>query len=70
MATETVKEAWGLCCPGCGRDDALAVQVKSWAKLTPDGTDADDAHEWDQNSACACDACGWGGTVFDAETDE
>lgn len=70
MATETVKEVWGLCCPECGSDKNLVVQVKSWAQLTPDGTEVDGDQEWDKNSHCACDACNWRGTVYDAEVDE
>ena len=56
-------------CPECGAE-YLDVQARVWVRLVDDGTDADASrdgnHEWDDDSACACD-CGWRGTVRDAE---
>ena len=51
----TVEEQWGVCCPNCGRDDQLDVAALVFVRLTPDGTDVDDAvdgsHEWDDEIA-------------------
>lgn len=58
-------------CPSCGSDDALDVCAKVWVRLCDDGTDADashdGSHEWDDDSPCMCNECGWEGTVKDAE---
>jgi len=63
----TVKDEWGVCCPGCGSDEHLRVEVRSFADLTVDGTDVDDAHDWDSTSACRCTACDWAGDVGQAQ---
>lgn len=57
---------FGLSCPKCGSEDRIDICIEVWARLTPDGTDADGplngGHEWDGSSVAVCD-CGWGGTV-------
>lgn len=64
----TVKEEWGMACPECGRDDCLEVEISTMAKLTPDGTTADEyPHEWDRKSYCRCTACEWEGEARDCE---
>lgn len=62
----TVLDEWGMCCPDCGKDDRLSVQVTTMAKLMADGTDADTGcHDWNNSSSCECE-CGWSGRVFEA----
>lgn len=65
-----VYEVWDMRCPECGADDCLdiGVVIQTLARLTPDGTiTEDDNHEWDSDSPCSCDACGWSGDVSDAK---
>lgn len=65
----SVEESWNMKCPNaaCDRDDKLDVQVKSYARLTSDGSDYDAAEdgnqEWDDESPCVCGACGRAGKV-------
>ena len=59
----TVAEAWEMQCPQCGKDDCIEIEVTSWARLTPDGTDFADAmgcgheHQWTPESSACCTAC-------------
>lgn len=59
---------WGIMCPSCHDDLKLDVAVKTFARLTDDGTDAfesaDGDHEWDDTSAIVCRECGHAGTVL------
>lgn len=66
----TVREQWGMACPKCNCDDQLVVQVKTWATLSADGTEVEGDQEWNEDSCCSCDACGWTGVVFDARIKE
>lgn len=63
----TVKKEWEMQCPKCKKDSYLDVQVQSWVRLVPDGTDADEASEhdteWDEDSRCDCRNCGNSGKV-------
>lgn len=65
---------FGMACPKCGRGDALDVAARVWVRLTLDGTDADAAlehdHDWDNESACRCAACGWSGKALNAIPNE
>lgn len=63
----SVKETWGMACPSCKRDDKLMVVVKMWADILPDSTDAYGDQEWDGDSECQCENCGWHGVVHEAE---
>lgn len=68
---ETVKESWGASCPKCGDDNCLEVSFVAWGLLVADnGFDDDGArdgsHEFDDASACQCQACGWRGTFGQA----
>lgn len=64
----SVRSAWNMQCPRCGRDDQLAVGVLTWAVLYEDGTDcvAGD-QEWDDKSPAGCNGCHWAGCVKDAK---
>lgn len=61
---------FGMSCPKCKKDDGIAIVIKAWAMLTPDGTDPDDEacpdydHEWDDDSPAMCVNCGHTGKVL------
>ena len=59
---ESIGNQFGYICPKCKQGDDLSVVVQVWAKLFPDGTDADGDHEFDGPSSAKC-GCGWGGKV-------
>jgi len=66
-----VREAWGMRCPSCPSDDGLDITITTNARLTPEGTDINEARdrhqEWDDDSPCSCAWCGWSGKVKDAK---
>lgn len=76
--TETVNDSvlsvWGLCCPKCHKDDSLEIEIKTGARLYPNGTDLGESengdHTWDGSSECRCIACGYSGVVAQFEVDE
>jgi len=57
----------GLCCPECGKSDEIDIAATVWVRLCPDGTDLtaahDGNHEWQNDSAAYCGACGHDATV-------
>jgi hypothetical protein len=56
--TGAVRSTFGLACPRCGRDDRLAIFIRTWAALSGEGTDADhDVHDWGDDSLCRCEHC-------------
>lgn len=65
----SVRENWEMECPQCHDDSQIDVTAWIDVRLTPDGTDADEAnsgdHEWDGGSPCCCVACGFSGRVSD-----
>lgn len=67
--TVTVRSYWRMACPQCGEYEALDIVALVNVRLTPDGTDPDEAkdggHEWDANSHCRCCDCGFGAPVWD-----
>jgi hypothetical protein len=54
-------------CPKCGGDTRIDIAATVWVRLTPDGTDTDEAteggHFWDDDSPARCDACDHNGKV-------
>lgn len=62
---DTVSDIFNVRCPDCGSDSALMVVITVLAHLSPDGTDPDDDHHWDDESNCICGACDRIGTVKD-----
>lgn len=66
----TVRSEFGLACPQCGRDDDLRICLRSWAAITPEGTECDGDHHWDNKSGCICDHCNHSGTVSDFQVEE
>ena len=69
----TVIEEWGMCCPNCGRDDAIDILAQVAVRLTPEGTDPDEArdghHEWGDDNSAVCVACEHTGKVEDFRTE-
>lgn len=65
----TVKQMWESCCPQCRRDDQIDVAAQVWVRLTPDGSDQDEAEnadtEFNQQSGAMCAACGFHGNLDD-----
>lgn len=59
----TVASEFGICCPNCGSDEHMQVEIKTLADLSADGTDPGPEHEWDDDSYIRCDGCEWQGTV-------
>jgi hypothetical protein len=61
-----------LRCPKCHGEDSIDILASVWLRLMPDGTDADASacgdHEWCDQSAASCDACGYQGHVVDFES--
>jgi predicted nucleic-acid-binding Zn-ribbon protein len=62
----SVLSEWGMCCPTCGSDEFLRVEVHTMAQLTSDGTDIDGDHEWTDESYITCTDCDWSGEVREA----
>lgn len=61
--SRSVRDIFGVACPGCGSDGELMVVVTVWAALSTDGTEPEGDHEWNEDSAMSCRACGHGGKV-------
>ena len=58
----------GMRCPECGSQGPFGIGVTAWApSVSDDGFDVGTLTdiEWDEGSACRCDACGYDGTVAD-----
>lgn len=66
---DSVKETFGLQCPGCGSDERLVVVATVCVDLLPEGVEQNrySSYEWDDDSPISCDNCGWEGTVEEAE---
>lgn len=66
---ETVTDNWNMRCPVCGADDEIDIAATVNVRLCPDGTDvfaaANGDHEWTDDSAASCTACGHHGKVRD-----
>lgn len=57
----------GMKCPECGSEGPFKISVRAWATVHDDGTDEDEAVEWDDDSACICKeyGCSFRGKVRD-----
>ena len=64
-AFRAVREAWQMQCPKCRADDQIDVTAMIDVRLTPDGSDVDEAedgtHRWNRNSPAKCCRCGYEG---------
>ncbi len=64
--SDRVRDVFDMVCPSCEDDEHIAIFVHTWAPLSPDGTDANDAeHLWDGDDDCTCRGCGHVGKVAD-----
>lgn len=52
-------------CPACGQADQLVIMITTLSRVTPDGSEPEGDHEWDDASYCRCPECGHDGTVAD-----
>ena len=73
MTTE--KTPWRECkCPKCEDSDSLDVAAHVWVRLTDTGSDADESndgsHEWGDEDAIQCIACGHSGKVAEFRVKE
>ncbi len=59
----SVRSTFGLCCPQCGGDQYLQIQVTTMADLSPDGSEPTGDQEWQEDSFIRCRACNHTGTV-------
>ena len=65
----TVSTEWGLACPKCKEDQDLYIDVTIAVSLSVSGTDdSGSSHEWDDDNAICCTACGCSGTVGEFRT--
>jgi len=57
----------GMRCPRCGNTTDFKIVFTAWGRFQPDGLDAHDDSEFDDESPCACPAsgCGFRGRVAD-----
>ena len=60
-----LRAVFELACPACGQVYYLQIVIKPLARLTPEGSDADGDHEWDEGSYCRCPVCDHDGIVAD-----
>ena len=60
-----LRDAFELGCPACGQTDQLQIVITALARLTPEGSDPEGDHEWDDGSYCRCPECDHDGIVED-----
>lgn len=58
-------DVFDLRCPACGQANELIIMITTLARVTPDGSEPEGDHEWDDASYCRCPECGLDGTVAD-----
>lgn len=58
-------DVFDLGCPACGQANELIIMITTLARVTPDGSEPEGDHEWDDASYCRCPECGLDGTVAD-----
>ena len=63
--THDLRDAFELGCPACGQANELVIAITTLARITPDGSDPEGDHEWDETSYCRCPDCGHHGIVAD-----
>lgn len=66
----SVRETFGLACPKCGSDERILVEVTTFVRLHPDGTESAGDEEWGPDSYCECRNCSHQAQVsaFDVDT--
>ena len=63
--TNDLRYAFNLECPACGQARELVIMITTLARLTPDGSEPEGDHEWDDGSYCRCPECVHDGDVAD-----
>jgi len=54
----------GMACPHCKSEDSFQISVNTFITMTDDGCDDYGKLEWDDDSACICEECGFRGLVL------
>lgn len=66
----SLRDTYGLACPGCGNDTRLIVEISTLAMLTDDGTEVFGEQYWGDASVCRCPICHHHARVADFAIDE
>ena len=67
--SKDLRDVFNLGCPCCGQAEHLQILITALARLSPEGSDADSDHDWDDGSYCRCPECGHDGTVEEFKQD-
>ena len=60
-----LRDVFELGCPACGQANELVIMITTLSRVTPEGSEPEGDHEWDETSYCRCPECGHDGTVAD-----
>ena len=60
-----LRDVFELGCPACGQANELVIMITTLSRVTPEGSEPEGDHEWDEASYCRCPECGHAGTVAD-----
>ena len=60
-----LRDVFELGCPACGQAEHLQIVITALARVTPEGSDPEGDHEWDDGSYCHCPECDHDGIVAD-----
>ena len=60
-----LRDVFKLGCPACGQANELVIMIATLSRVTPEGSEPEGDHEWDQASYCRCPECGHDGNVAD-----
>lgn len=58
-----LRDVFKIGCPACGQANQLVIMITTLSRVTPDGSEPEGDHEWDDASYCRCPECGHDGTV-------
>lgn len=60
-----LRDVFHLGCPACGQANELVIMITTLSRVTPEGSEPEGDHEWDEASYCRCPECGHDGNVAD-----
>jgi hypothetical protein len=60
----------GKACPKCGSLEPFYITAQTLVTVFDDGTGDTQDFEWDDNSYCSCQACGFSGVLKDFQIPE
>jgi rubredoxin len=60
-----LRDVFNLGCPACGQANELVIMITTLSRVTPEGSEPEGDHEWDEASYCRCPECGHDGNVAD-----